>query len=103
MPQAIERSLATPITNPFFPAINGPGLATSFVEAIVHTLSIGLSSCLLAQLFRRRNTSVALVPPKPKLFDITLSRETSSMRLRAIGISAQAGSMVSILADSQMN
>src|SRR5262249_17448820 len=31
MPQAIERSLATPITRLFLPAIRGPGFAMSFV------------------------------------------------------------------------
>src|SRR5262249_38687501 len=38
MPQAIDRSLATPITNPLFPAINGRGSAISTVRAMAPTL-----------------------------------------------------------------
>ena len=45
---------------------------------------------------------VALVPPKPKLFDITQLSSALSMRLRTIGISAKAGSNSSILALSQI-
>jgi hypothetical protein len=41
MPQAIERSLATPITNPLFPAISGPGAAISLVVAMLVTLFVG--------------------------------------------------------------
>src|SRR5438034_1990012 len=41
MPQAIERSLATPITNPLFPAIKGAGSAISLVVAMVFTLVMG--------------------------------------------------------------
>lgn len=50
----------------------------------------------------RLNTSVALVPPKPKEFDSTVSIFAPSMRLRTIGMSAKAGSISSMLALSQM-
>jgi len=39
--QAIERSLATPITKPLFPAINGAGSAISLVVAMFVTLVVG--------------------------------------------------------------
>src|SRR4029078_8605068 len=41
MPQAIERSLATPITSPLFPAIRAPGSAISLVVAMALTLVMG--------------------------------------------------------------
>src|SRR5688500_8980689 len=46
MPQAIERSLATPITSPLFPAINGPGSAIFLVVAIALTLVMGCPVCV---------------------------------------------------------
>src|SRR5216683_627609 len=39
----------------------------------------------------RLKTSVALVPPKPKEFDITVPIRALSMRLRTIGMSAKTG------------
>ncbi len=50
---------------------------------------------------QRLITKVALVPPKPKLFDMTQLRLTSSCRLRAMGTSANSGSSSSMLALSQ--
>lgn len=52
---------------------------------------------------KRRNTSVALVPPKPKLLDITTRRSTSSIRSRMIGKHSASGSRVSILAEAAIN
>ena len=50
----------------------------------------------------RLNTSVALVPPKPKEFDSTVPSLALSMRLRTIGMSANTGSSSVMLALSQM-
>src|ERR1700733_10400879 len=50
----------------------------------------------------RLNTTEALVPPKPNEFDSTQPSVTLSRRSRTMGISAKAGSSVSILALSQM-
>src|SRR5690606_18231097 len=47
-------------------------------------------------------TSDALVPPKPKLFDIAQTRPAWSMRWRTIGMPSASGSSVSILALSAM-
>src|SRR6187397_3472314 len=100
MPQAIERSLATPMMRPRLPAIRGPGLAMSvsvmtFFQswcaraAQAQLLSfLGLDKLGNSGNARRRrqaacwgaafphashrfSTRVALVPPKPKLFDMT--------------------------------
>ena len=49
----------------------------------------------------RLNTSVALVPPKPKEFDSTVPSLALSMRLRTIGMSANTGSSSVMLALSQ--
>ena len=58
---------------------------------------------ITAEYAKLKGTKVLYVISKTdKLFDITLSIETLSLRLRTIGISETAGSMVSILADSQM-
>src|SRR6185295_8911058 len=50
----------------------------------------------------RWNTSVALVPPKPKLLESAVSIFALSMRLRTMFALATAGSISSILALSQM-
>src|SRR5215468_2142755 len=50
----------------------------------------------------RLNTTDALVPPNPNEFDSTQPSATPSRRSRTIGISAKAGSRLSILALSQM-
>src|SRR5262245_47407518 len=50
---------------------------------------------------QRLSTKVALVPPKPKLFDMTQLSATSSRRLRTMGTSLNSGSSVSMLALSQ--
>ena len=47
-------------------------------------------------------TIVALVPPKPKEFDITQPSLASSMRFLTIGMSAKSGSISSMFALSQM-
>src|SRR6185503_15980215 len=101
MPQAIERSLATPMMRPRLPAIRGPSLAMSvFVMTFFQswcaraaqaqllsflgldklgnsgnargrrkTACRGGAACPHAS--HRFSTRVALVPPKPKLFDMT--------------------------------
>src|SRR6202021_3205649 len=50
----------------------------------------------------RLNTSVALVPPKPKEFESTVPKLALSMRLRTIGMSAKTGSSSGLLALSHM-
>src|SRR5215831_14927863 len=54
------------------------------------------------QASHRFNTRVALVPPNPKLFDITQLRLGLSSRFRTMGTSANSESSSSILALSQM-
>src|SRR5258706_14838400 len=56
-----------------------------------------------AQASIRWNTSEALVPPNPKLFDMTVASAALSMRLRTMGASDNSGSISSIFADSAMN
>ncbi len=51
---------------------------------------------------KRRNTRVALVPPKPKLFDITVASPASSRRAVSTGMSPSSGSGVSTLAEAEM-
>ena len=60
------------------------------------------STSLAPQASSRLNTTEALVPPKPNEFDSTQPSVTSSRRSRTIGMSAKAGSSVSMLALSQM-
>src|SRR5271166_2295078 len=67
-----------------------------------HDLLAQVRSACAAQTSRRLNTTEALVPPKPNEFDRTQPSFASSRRSRMIGISANAGSRVSILALSQM-
>src|SRR5579871_1967569 len=65
----------------------------------------GKSDCRLrdeAYASSRLNTSVALVPPKPKEFDSTVPSLALSMRLRTIGMSAKTGSSSVMWALSQM-
>jgi hypothetical protein len=50
----------------------------------------------------RSNTSVAFVPPKPKLFDITASSRTPSRRSSTMSSPAAPGSSFSTFADAQM-
>jgi hypothetical protein len=50
------------------------------------------------QPLKRENTSVAFVPPKPKLFDITVSTCTSCVS-RRIGKPSQRGSSASMFAE----
>ena len=76
-----------------FPAISGAGSAISLVVAMsVTLLPVKLLSSRSLSHPSRWNTSVALVPPKPKLFDITQLMATLSMRSRTIGMSANSGS-----------
>ena len=89
-----------------------PASPPSAVQVLQYLSSV--PSCLLClklttvprhrpQPSNRRKTRVALVPPKPKLFDITgIQSQRRPARLRTIGMSATSGSKFSILADSQM-
>ena len=93
MPQAIEWSLATPITRPRLPFITDSGSCGQTGS------DFGLASLTHPS---RLNTTDALVPPKPNEFDSTQPSLALSMRSRTIGMSAIAGSMFSMLALSQM-
>src|SRR6201997_2315379 len=90
MPQAIEWSLATPITSPRLPCIN------AFMRRDVPLQQ------WYDQASSRLNTTDALVPPNPNELDSTQPSSTSSRRSRTMGTSANAGSSVSMLALSQM-
>src|SRR5581483_9460195 len=115
---------------PRLPAINGPGLATSVfvmtffqswcaraawaqplsalgLDTLQHSGSAphqqdGARGPACPHASQRLMTKVALVPPKPKLFDMTQLRFALSWRLRTTGTSANSGSSSSILALSQM-
>src|SRR5262249_1443968 len=79
--------------------------ATLFAEAAIDRLRVAVAEPFddheEHQASSRLNTTDAFVPPKPKEFDSTVL-SCASRRSRTIGISANAGSMVSMFALSQM-
>ena len=76
--------------------------ATLFRKRKKARLSPGFSACRYGSTgYTRANTRVALVPPKPKLLDITTSSCVSRLS-RAIGKPSAFGSRVSMLAEPAM-
>jgi len=81
-----------------------PGRADPVLRRTVLSIipDLATSGPGLRQSVRRRNTRVALAPPKPKLLDMTVSRRALSTVSRTMGMPVAAGSSSAMLAEAVM-